>query len=65
MIRLNVTAEGFSEEKFVSEILRPYLLTFNVYADVRKVLTSRKLKKRGGIVSYAKFKNDVTQLGAL
>lgn len=60
MIRLNVTAEGFSEEKFVSEILRPHLLNFNVYADVRKVLT-RKLRKRGGVVSYAKFRNDVTQ----
>lgn len=61
MIRLNITAEGFSEEKFVTDILRPHLLKFNVYAHVRKVLTSRKLKKRGGIVSYLKFKNDVTQ----
>lgn len=61
MIRLNVTAEGFSEEKFISEIVRPHLLNFNIYADVRKVLTNRKLRKRGGIVSYGKFKNDVTQ----
>lgn len=49
MIRLNVTAEGFSEERFVKDILRPHLLQFNVYADVRRVLTSKKLKKRGGI----------------
>jgi hypothetical protein len=61
MIRLNITAEGFSEELFVSEILRPHLLSFNVYAEVRKVLTSRKLNKRGGIVSYGKFKNDITR----
>lgn len=61
MIRLNITAEGFSEERFVSDILRPHLLNFNIYADVRKVLTNRKLRKRGGIVSYGKFKNDVTQ----
>lgn len=61
MIRLNVTAEGFSEERFVSDILRPHLLDFNVYVEVRKVLTNRKLRKRGGIVSYHKFKNDVTQ----
>lgn len=61
MIRLNVTAEGFSEERFVSDILRPHLLQFNVYVHVRKVLTNRKLRKRGGIVGYGKFKNDVTQ----
>ncbi len=50
MIRLNITAEGFSEERFVSDILRPYLLDFNIYTDVRKVLTNKKLRKRGGIV---------------
>ncbi len=61
MIRLNVTAEGFSEEEFVSDILRPHLLRFNIYTDVRKVLTNRKLKKRGGVVGFQKFRNDVTQ----
>lgn len=61
MIRLNITAEGFSEEKFVSEIIRPHLLQFGIYTDVRKVLTNRKLRKRGGIVGYGKFRNDVIQ----
>ena len=61
MIRLNITAEGFSEERFVTDILRVHLLDFNIYTDVRKVLTNRKLRKRGGIVGYHKFKNDVTQ----
>ncbi len=61
MIRLNITAEGFSEERFVTDMLRPHLLNFGIYAEVRKVLTSRKLRKRGGIVSYQKFKNDITQ----
>lgn len=61
MIRLNITAEGFSEERFVSDMLRPHLLNFNIYVEVRKVLTNRKLRKRGGIVGYQKFKNDVTQ----
>jgi hypothetical protein len=59
--RLNITAEGFSEERFVKDILYHHLLQFDIYTDVRKVLTSRKLKKRGGIVGYHKFKNDVTQ----
>ncbi|NLR66745.1 DUF4276 family protein [Chitinophaga varians] len=61
MIRLNITAEGFSEERFVSDMLRPHLLNFDIYTDVRKVLTNRKLRKRGGIVGYHKFRNDVTQ----
>ena len=61
MIRLNITAEGFSEERFVTDILRPHLLHFNIYTDVRKVLTNLKLRKRGGIVGYHKFKNDITQ----
>jgi hypothetical protein len=61
MIQLNITAEGFSEERFVADIIRPHLLNFGIYTHVRKVLTNRKLRKRGGIVGYGKFKNDVTQ----
>jgi hypothetical protein len=61
LIRLNITAEGFSEERFVSDILRPHLLNYNIYTESRKALTNRKLRKRGGIVGYAKFKNDVAQ----
>jgi hypothetical protein len=61
MIRLNVTAEGFSEERFVADILRPHLLNFGIYTEVRKVLTNRKLKKRGGIVPFYKFQKDIKQ----
>ncbi len=61
MVRLNITAEGFSEERFVADVIRPHLLNLNIYADVRKALTSRKLRKRGGIVEYAKLKNDIFQ----
>lgn len=61
MIRLNITAEGYSEERFVKDLLYPHLIQFDIYTNVRKVLTSRKLKKRGGIVGYGKFRNDVTQ----
>ena len=61
MTRLNITVEGFSEERFVKDILYHHLLQFGIFADVRKVLTNRKLKKRGGIVGYQKFRNDVIQ----
>ena len=36
-------------------------MNFNIYAEARKVLTNRKLRKRGGIVGYGKFRNDVIQ----
>ena len=62
MIRVNITAEGFSEELFVKKILAPHLWNkFNIHTEVRKILTSRRLGKRGGMVSYGKFKNDVEQ----
>lgn len=37
------------------------LLKFDIYVETRKILTNRKLRKRGGIVGYNKFKNDVVQ----
>ena len=61
MIRLNITAEGFSEERFVTDILRPHLWNFKIDVSVRKALTNRKQGIRGGIVGYSKFKNDVSQ----
>ncbi len=61
-IRLNITAEGQTEERFVKETLAPYLGNFNISADVRCVLTSKdKHKKyRGGLISYQKAKFDIT-----
>ena len=39
MKRLHVTAEGQTEESFVNNTLKPYLASYGVYADVRRVLT--------------------------
>ena len=41
MKRLHVTAEGQTEESFVNNTLKPYLASYGVYADVRRVLTGR------------------------
>ena len=61
MRRLHITAEGQTEETFVNRTIRPYLAQFVVFADVRRVLTSRKRGKefRGGMTSYMKAKNDI------
>jgi hypothetical protein len=59
--RLNVTAEGQTEERFVKDTLSPYLGKFNISTDVRCVLTSKDKKKsyRGGLISYTKAKSDI------
>ena len=60
-IRLHVTAEGQTEERFVKDTLSQHLGWFNISTDVRCVLTSKDKKKsyRGGLVNYAKTKRDI------
>lgn len=62
-IRLNVTAEGQTEERFVKHTLSEYLAEFNISTSVRCVLTSRDKKKeyRGGLSNYEKAKRDILQ----
>jgi len=60
-IRLNITAEGQTEERFVKQTLSNHLGTFNISTDVRCVLTSKDKRKhyRGGLISYDKAKKDI------
>jgi len=60
-IRLNITAEGQTEERFVKDTLTPHLGHFNIATDVRRVLTGKDKRKsyRGGLISYAKAKKDI------
>ena len=57
MKRLNITSEGYAEEKFVNDILRPHLIQFDVYATTRKIRTSQGY--RGGYTGYGKAKFDI------
>jgi hypothetical protein len=59
--RLNITAEGQTEERFVKDTLALHLGKFNVSTDVRCVLTSKDKRKshRGGLISYTKAKSDI------
>lgn len=63
MIRLHVTAEGYTEQAFTKQVLAPHLAQFSVYADARCVLTSRDKRTsktyRGGLLSYEKAKRDI------
>lgn len=60
-IRLNITAEGQTEERFVKQTLSEYLGGYNIAANVRCVLTSKDKRKyyRGGIISYDRAKKDI------
>ncbi len=60
-IRLNVIAEGQTEEHFVKDTLAGHLSNFNVDTRVRCVLTSKDKYKnyRGGLISYQKAKLDI------
>ena len=60
-VRLNFIVEGQTEETFVNRTLGPHLGNLSIWARARSVETSRRrgVKYRGGIVNYAKAKNDI------
>lgn len=62
-IRLHITAEGQTEEKFVKQTLSKYLGSFQISTDVRRVLVSRDKRHaknyRGGLLDYEKAKKDI------
>lgn len=61
--RLNIIAEGQTEERFVNETLTPYLGNFSIATCVRRVEFGRKRSKiyRGGLLNYEKAKGDITK----
>lgn len=64
MRRLNVLAEGQTEEAFVNEVLAPHLADHQVIACVRCVTTRRDRRRpdrvhRGGLPSYEKARGDL------
>ena len=63
MIRLHIIAEGQTEKKFVDNVLKEHLSGFNIFSDVRCVLTSKNKrtgkKYTGGLSSYRKAKRDI------
>lgn len=56
---LNVLCEGQTEERFVKEVLKPYLQDKGIIVKYRLLLTSKKKNIRGGMIGYEKAKNDL------
>lgn len=59
---LHILCEGQTEERFVKEVLSPYLHQFNIYPKPILLLTSKKKNARGGMLSYVQAKRDLTIL---
>lgn len=59
MVRLNITAEGQSEEAFVNQMLAPHLLAHGKLVAVRRLRTSKHY--RGGYTTYGKAQYDLLQ----
>ena len=58
MIRLNIIAEGNTEQNFINQILRNHLVDYNIFVSARRVETE-KGGSRGGMTTYQKAKNDL------
>lgn len=59
---LHILCEGQTEERFVKEVLAPYLQRFGIYPKAILLLTSKKKNARGGMLSYIQAKRDLTIL---
>ena len=58
-IILNILCEGQTEEKFVKDVLKPYLNGHGIVVKSRLLVTSRKNDASGGIFSYQQVKRDL------
>lgn len=60
--RLYITVEGQTERKFADEVLQPHLAQYSLDVRSRVVVTNRKLGKRGGILDFARIRDDLDRL---
>ncbi|MDE6855557.1 MAG: DUF4276 family protein [Muribaculaceae bacterium] len=56
---LHILCEGQTEEKFVKDVLSPYLQQFSIYPKPILLLTSKKKNAKGGMLNYAQAKRDL------
>jgi len=63
MIRLHIIAEGQTEEKFINDLLVPYLAKYQIFVDVHCITNKFDKKQnkyyRGGLLNYPKLKKDI------
>ena len=67
MKRVLVLVEGFTEERFVKDVLAPHLESREIFA-TPKIVTTKRTKQgpdfKGGITDYQKLENDLLRNSA-
>lgn len=58
-VRINITAEGQTEEAFINQLLGPHLSAFGKVVHVRRLRTGKT--QRGGYTNWSKAKADIEQ----
>lgn len=61
-IILHILCEGSTEERFVKDVLAPYLRGFDIFAKPNILVTSQKKNAKGGLLSYVQAKHDLNIL---
>ncbi len=59
---LHILCEGQTEERFVKDVLSPYLMQFGIFTKPILLITSKKKNAIGGMLSFAQAKRDLTLL---
>ncbi len=59
---LHILCEGQTEERFVKDVLSPYLQQFGIYTKPILLITSKKKNAMGGMLSFSQAKRDLTLL---
>ncbi len=57
---LNILCEGPTEERFIKEVLKPYLFGCGIVIKSQLLYTSRKKGAQGGLINYQQAKNDLS-----
>lgn len=61
MKRIEIIVEGQTEQEFVNELVKPYLLSINPTATVVPILIRTSSSGRGGFTNYQHLKNDISK----
>ena len=65
MDKILILVEGQTEERFIKDVLSPFLIRYNLFATPIIVKTKINLSGKdfkGGVVNYQKVKNDILKL---
>lgn len=59
LVVLNVLCEGQTEDRFAQKVLKPYLKDFGITVKTQLLLTNRRRKIRGGMISSERAVTDL------